>query len=105
MEFARGRERPGGDPKLLYLRHELRGWKWSGIGHRGPPLRQWNEDPGGICEEEARLLPRCSCPYAGTTRIRFEGFPRPDRLRASGVSAPCRGTPWKRRLSAECAPA
>jgi hypothetical protein len=22
-------------------------------------------------------LPRCSCPYAGTTRIRFEGLPRP----------------------------
>jgi hypothetical protein len=21
-------------------------------------------------------LPRCSCPYAGTTRIRFEGLPR-----------------------------
>jgi hypothetical protein len=25
-------------------------------------------------------LPRCSCPYAGTTRIRFEGFPRPDHM-------------------------
>ena len=25
MDLARGRERPGGDPKLLYLRHELRG--------------------------------------------------------------------------------
>src|SRR4029077_4019850 len=55
--------------------------------------------PGSICGEEARLLPRCSCPYAGTTRIRFEGFPRPDRAQlstdqASGVSAPCRGTPW-----------
>src|SRR5262252_552348 len=24
-----------------------------------------------------RLSPRCSCPYAGTTRIRFEGLPRP----------------------------
>ena len=24
-----------------------------------------------------RLLPRCSCPYAGTTRIRFEGLPSP----------------------------
>src|SRR5215472_7240402 len=23
-----------------------------------------------------RLSPRCSCPYAGTTRIRFEGLPR-----------------------------
>ena len=22
-------------------------------------------------------MPRCSCPYAGTTRIRFEGLPRP----------------------------
>ena len=33
-------------------------------------------------------MPRCSCPYAGTTRIRFEGLPRP-----SGISAPCRGHP------------
>jgi hypothetical protein len=36
-----------------------------------------HEHPGGICEEEGGFLPRCSCPYAGTTRIRFEGLPRP----------------------------
>ena len=51
-------------------------------------------------------MPRCSCPYAGTTRIRFEGLPRPDHAcsridRAGGVSAPCRGTPWMGQLSPE----
>ena len=29
-----------------------------------------------------------SCPFAGMTRIRFEGSPR-----ISGLSAPCRGSP------------
>src|SRR5438067_11609711 len=33
--------------------------------------------PGKHLRREGRLLPRGSCPYAGTTRIRFEGLPRP----------------------------
>ena len=38
-------------------------------------------------------MPRCSCPYAGTTRIRFEGLPRP-----SSISAPCQGHPLDRAI-------
>src|SRR6516162_10756256 len=53
MDLARGRQRTGGDPKLLYLRHELRGWEWSGIGHCGSPLRQWNEDPGAAAKRRS----------------------------------------------------
>jgi len=30
----------------------------------------------GVSAERRSALPRCSCPYAGTTRIRFEGLPR-----------------------------
>src|SRR5262249_22368122 len=63
-----------------------------------PPLCHFSDPEhlrGGV-----RLLPRCSCPYAGTTRIRFEGLPR--RVLVSGLSAPCQGTPWRQRLSAEC---
>src|ERR1700740_476987 len=33
--------------------------------------------PGRHLRRGGRLLPRGSCPYAGTTRIRFEGLPRP----------------------------
>src|ERR1700758_881675 len=33
--------------------------------------------PGKQLRRGGRLLPRGSCPYAGTTRIRFEGLPRP----------------------------
>src|SRR6516165_6995760 len=53
IDLARGRQRTGGDPKLLYLRHELRGWEWSGIGHCGSPLRQWNEDPGAAAKRRS----------------------------------------------------
>jgi len=36
-------------------------------------------------------VPRCSCPYAGTTRIRFEGLPRP-----TAASQPPDGAPLGR---------
>ena len=39
---------------------------------------------------ERKDVSLCSFPYAGTIRIRFEGF-----AALGGVSAPCRGTPWK----------
>src|ERR1700760_2883464 len=45
--------------------------------------------PGEHLRRGGRLLPRCSCPYAGTTRIRFEGLPRPiisSRRRLSPLS-------------------
>src|SRR5215467_14651002 len=77
VDFARGRERSGGDPKLLYVRLRLRGSEWSGIGHSWISVAPVERRPGEHLRGEGRLLPRCSCPYAGTTRIRFEGFPRP----------------------------
>ncbi len=36
-------------------------------------------------------------PYAGANRIRFYGYPRRLQGRPSGVSAPCRGSPWNGR--------
>src|SRR5215470_6729398 len=100
MDLARRRERPRRDLKLLDLRHELRGWEWSGIGHRGSPLQPLNEDPGGICEEavgarRAVPVPTPARPGSGSKGCRASG----------GLSAPCRGTPWMRQLSAECGPA
>src|SRR5215472_12176955 len=99
MDLARRRERPRRDPKLLDFRHELRGWEWSGIRHRGSPLRHCTKIRG-IRGEEVGFrrgvpVPTPARPGSGSKGCRASG----------GLSAPCRGTPWMRRLSAECGPA
>src|SRR5690349_13962931 len=47
--------------------------------------------------EENGARPLRSCPYAGTTRIRFKGFPR-----TSGVSAPAWGHPLEAGIRTAC---
>src|SRR3984893_16589620 len=60
--------------------------------------------PGRHLRRGGRLLPRGSCPYAGTTRIRFEGLPRPifsGRRRLSPPSgAPLASAVIRRQLRA-----
>src|SRR5271155_2547919 len=60
--------------------------------------------PGEHLRRGGRLLPRGSCPYAGTTRIRFEGLPRPilsGRRRLSPLS----GHPLDRAIIRNLPPA
>src|SRR5258707_15236044 len=56
--------------------------------------------PGSICEEEVGFCRGVPVPTPVRPGSGSKGLPRPDRAQlstdqASGVSAPCRGTPWK----------
>jgi hypothetical protein len=60
------------------------------------------ENPPNILDEiragDGRKKEFVSCPYAGMTRIRLlrvTGLPA-----LTGISAPCRGTPWNDRHAA-----
>ena len=92
--LARGRERAGGDLRLgtfLAVGGRNRAWCVSVA-----PVNDRREvSCGGILAQR-----RGSCPYAGTTRIRFEGLSRPSER---AISQPLRrGTPWTAGLSTGC---
>jgi len=62
-------------------------------------LHQLHEHPGGICEEEGGFCRGVPVPTPARPGSGSKGCRAPSS-RAGGVSAPCRGTPWTRRLSA-----
>src|SRR2546423_10709039 len=105
MDLARRRKGAGryitGRDIRLHGIGFARGRQGGGIGHRGlrcedPDLAMWGwYSPGNSLDGR-------SYPYAGTTRIRFEGFARLALCKDQRISAPSRGTPWIARLSTEC---
>ena len=66
---------------------------------------EYYEGPGHICEEEVGFCRSVPVPTPARPGSGSKGYRAPIFARASGVSAPCRGTPWKQQLSAKCPPA